>query len=159
MKRMPLLSFLLGVLSPVPLVIMAFIMMFYSPQTALPILMPSFVGYAGIMLAFIGGINWILAMQKPVILFDDDTNNIDRKRLLIAVVPCLFAQFAIIFTANQKWAIALFLLIIGFATTLFLERNAYLSTEQPLGYRPIRWFTTLVIQLCLVGALVFRAPW
>lgn len=159
MKRMPLLFFLLGVLSPVPLVIMAFMMMFYSPQTALPILGPSFVGYAAIMLAFIGGINWILAMQKPVILLDNDTNNISKKRLLIAVVPCLFAQFAIICTANQKWAIALFLLIIGFATTLFLERNAYLQTEQPIGYRSIRWLTTLVIQLCLVSAIVFRAPW
>lgn len=159
MKRMPLLSFLLGVLSPVPLVIMAFMMMFYSPQTALPVLLPSFVGYAGIMLAFVGGINWILAMQKPVILLDNDTNFIDKKRLLIAVVPCLFAQFAIMFTANQKWTVALFLLIIGFATTLFLERNAYLPTEQPIGYRPIRWLTTLVIQICLVGALIFRASW
>lgn len=159
MKRMPLLSFLLGVLSPVPLVIMAFMMMFYSPQTSLPTLLPSFVGYAGIMLAFTGGINWILAMQKPIILLENDSNFIDKKRLLIAVVPCIFAQMAIMLTANQKWALALLLLIIGFATTLFLERNAYLPTEQPAGYRPIRWLTTLVVQICLVGALIFRAPW
>lgn len=159
MKRMPLLSLLLGVLSPVPLVIMAFLMMFYSPQTMLPVLLPSFVGYAGIMLAFTGGINWILAMQKPIILLDTDTNFIDKKRLLIAIIPCLFAQSAIMFTANQQWALALLLLIIGFACTLFLERNSYLPTEQPVGYRAIRWFTTLVIQLCLIGALIFRAPW
>lgn len=159
MKRIPLLPFLLGVLSPVPLVIMAFIIMFYSPQTALPILLPSFVGYAGIILSFIGGINWILSMQKPVILLENETNIIDKKRLLIAVVPCLFGELAIILTANHKWSTALLLLIVGFATTLFLERNAYLPTEQPTGYRSMRWLTTMVIQLCLIGAFIFRAPW
>ncbi|MDI2111867.1 DUF3429 domain-containing protein [Commensalibacter nepenthis] len=159
MKKIPLLPFLLGVLSPVPLVIMAFIMMFYSPQTTLPILLPAFVGYAAIILSFIGGINWILSMQKPVILLDSDMNVIDKKRLSIAVVPCLFGELAIILTANHKWSMALLFLIIGFAVTLFLERNSYLPTEQPAGYQTMRWLTTFVIQLCLIGAVIFRTPW
>ncbi|MDI2090236.1 DUF3429 domain-containing protein [Commensalibacter oyaizuii] len=159
MKRMPLLSFLIGVLSPIPLVFMAFMMMFYSPQTSLPVLLPSFVGYGGIMLAFIGGINWILTMQKPVILLDNDVSTIDKTRLFTAIIPCIFAELAIIFTANQKWILALILLMIGFATTLFLERNAYLPAEQPPGYRAIRWLTTLIIQICLFGAIIFRVPW
>lgn len=159
MKRIPLLSLLLGMLSPVPLVIMACIMMFYSPSTALPLLLPSFVGYAGIMLSFIGGINWILSMQKPVILLDNDIDTIDKKRLFIALVPCFFGELAIILTANQRLSMALLFLIIGFALTLFLERNTYLPTEQPAGYRSMRWLTTIVIQLCLIGAFIFRSPW
>lgn len=156
MKNIPFIPFLMGICSPLPLIVMTFFIIIYPSSISIQTLMIAFIGYAAIILSFVGGINWILAMQKPVVLLQDEDNQIDKQRLWLAIIPCILGEGAIILVSCLYSLTALFILAIGFLVTLSYERKCYLSSELPGGYLIFRWIITCLIEVCLISVFFAR---
>lgn len=156
MKRIPFMAFSVGVCSFIPLIIMAFFIVIYPSSASIQVLMNSFIGYTAILLSFIGGVNWVLSMQKPVIFLQEEVGDLNNRRLLLAVIPCLIGEGCIILVSCHYVLTTLLILITSFLGVFFYERKSYMTTEVPGGYLVLRWITTCFIETCLVSVLLSR---
>lgn len=115
-----------------------------------------FVSYAAIILSFTGGINWILAMQKPVVYVQEGDQQINIKRMLLAVMPCFTGEIAVILTIYTYHLSAILLLIASYLFLFSYERKLYLSSELPGGYFLARWIITTLMAFGLISAFIAR---
>lgn len=156
MNRIPFIFFITGILSPLPLFLMTIFILFYPVSVSIQKLIISFVSYAVILLSFTGGINWILAMQKPILYLQSESEEINKKRMLLAISPCIIGEITIVLTIYKYDLIAIFLLISSYMLLFSYEKKIYLSSELPGGYYSIRWILTIMIEVCLISAFIAR---
>ncbi len=156
MKRIPFIYFVLGILSPLPLIIMALFILFYPASIPLPKLMVLFVSYAAVILSFMGGIHWMLAIQKPIVYLQEDDGETSIKRLLLSVVPCIIGEITILAILYNYILTSLIILMLSYYFLLFYEKNSYLPTELPNGYFSVRWIITCLMETCFIGVFIAR---
>lgn len=98
------------------------------------------LNYAAIILSFMGGVHWGVAMLP---------NPIEKSRMVKSVIPSLAALIGIVIGGNA----GLMILAIGFIGLLFYDeveaRKGHLTDWYPLLRRPL---TTTVV-LCLLAGL------
>lgn len=80
----------------------------------------------------------------------------DRLRLAGGVLPALLAWAALLVSVAAEPAIALALLIAGFAATTAVEARATAAGLVPPGYMRLRWGLTLVVVVTLSLVLLLR---
>lgn len=97
------------------------------------------LGYAAVILSFMGGVHWGLAMtaERPSWL-----------RYGASVVPALLGWLALLIGGR----LAFLLLVASFASLLAYDLGAVRAGEAPAWYPRLRWPLTLVVVLCLLLA-------
>lgn len=98
------------------------------------------LGYAAVILSFMGGVHWGLAMTATRPLF---------QRYGASVVPALLGWFALLL--GGRWAFLV--LAASFASLLAYDLGAVRAGEAPAWYPTLRWPLTVVVCLCLLLAL------
>lgn len=97
--------------------------------------------YSAVILSFLGGIRWGLGLASP---------GPSSGALALSVVPALagwaMLPFAIILMPGPLWYLGYAL---AFALQLVWDR---VSPEVPVWFKPVRWWTSLVVMASLIGA-------
>lgn len=100
------------------------------------------IAYGAIILSFMGAIHWGLAMAH------DNENR--SQPFIISIIPALTAWLALLMT--NRWA--LIVLLIAFIVLYIYDRAAEKPQRLPAWYLPMRMRLTIVVALCLTGALL-----
>lgn len=114
-------------------------------------LLLALVGYGAVMLSFVGGMQWGVALQPAA------AAAAQRWRLILAVLPPLLGWAALLVRlALPNW-IALALLAAGFIGTMIVEQQAMQrGLPMPSGYLWLRWGLTVVTAAMLITVLTVR---
>jgi hypothetical protein len=147
---MPWLAILLSVLGLVPFIICGLAALEPDPVTAAPML-SALIGYAAVILAFIGGIHWGFELQAS----GADTGA-RRARLGLGIVPPLLGWVALLLPLVIAPWISLILLIAVYIGTVLIEREAAKRELLPPRYLWLRWGFTLVAVAMMVTVLTMR---
>ncbi len=101
--------------------------------------------YAAIIFSFMGAVHWGIAISSK-----QDSS----EYLMVSVMPALLAWFALL--APQTYA--LLLLLLGFIALYAYDRYAEKEQQLPDWYLPMRQRLTIVVVICLSGALLSPTP-
>ncbi len=103
--------------------------------------------YAAVIVTFIGGVHWGLAMQTSKTFSNHDDQYI-RKQFIFSVIPSLVAWLAVV-VAQQY---SLIILTICFVSFWYLEKTIFSKALE-------NWYTTLRNHLTLVATLFIVIGW
>ncbi|SEI39785.1 Protein of unknown function [Allopseudospirillum japonicum] len=106
----------------------------------------AFLFYAAIILSFLGGIHWGLALRDSQNPLSPDT----LQRLILSMAPSLLAWPALLLDEEQ----GLWVLAIGFVLTWWYERLPASRKRVPAWYLQLRTRLTLVVLACHLGMLM-----
>ena len=148
MTRLPLLATLLGLAGLLPFLASGFASVTHRAAWG----MPALIGYGAVVLAFLGAVHWGLALA-PQQQGAAKSQELERARLLLGVVPALVGWAALLVPA--RWA-ALILLIAGFIGTLVVEAAGHRRLVVPPGYMWLRWILSVAVVAILTTVLVLR---
>ncbi|MEB0045628.1 MULTISPECIES: DUF3429 domain-containing protein [unclassified Pseudomonas] len=111
-----------------------------------PLWAVALVNYGAVILSFIGALHWGFAMTVQ-----DMSAEQRRDRLIWSVIPALIAWVATLLPV--PWGCLL--LIVGFVTHFWQDRQLLQVISLPAWYLPMRLRLTLVACVCLLlGAIV-----
>ncbi|GAA4476565.1 DUF3429 domain-containing protein [Gluconacetobacter asukensis] len=155
MKRLPLPTVLMGIVSPVPAIIFAVGSLFST--AAVPGMTMGLVEYAALLLAFSGAVHWGLALDRPTLIMGarHDPRG-DRLRLVRGALPLPVGWLACHATFLGHVTIGLAVLLAGFFGLFLAERAAWRRGELPSGYLALRLWVTSVFMACLGLAMLVR---
>lgn len=100
------------------------------------------IAYAAIILSFMGAIHWGLAMSRA--------HQQRSKYFIASVIPALTAWLALLLPDTP----ALIVLLCAFIALFTYDRAVKVSQALPDWYIPMRKKLTVVVVLCLFGALL-----
>jgi hypothetical protein len=100
------------------------------------------IAYAAIILSFMGAVHWGLAMSR--------TNQQRSKYFIASVIPALIAWLALLLPDP----LALTVLLCAFIALFAYDRTVSVSQALADWYIPMRKKLTLVVAVCLSGALL-----
>jgi hypothetical protein len=144
---MPTVAIPLSLLGLVPFFVFAFGSVGHIPETAERMLI-SLIDYAGLILAFAGGVHWGLALLpgavRPTLRFGGGV-----LPLIVGWVGLVLAQFL------SPW-VALVVLILGYLATVLTEHRAAQRLLVPSRYVWMRWGFSLVAVVLMVMVLIVR---
>ncbi|MFK7816607.1 MAG: DUF3429 domain-containing protein [Gammaproteobacteria bacterium] len=103
--------------------------------------------YAAVIVTFIGGVHWGLAMQASKTSNDRDDPSI-RNQFIFSVIPSLVAWLAVIMAQPYT----LIILAICFVSFWYWEKTTYNKALE-------NWYITLRNQLTLVATLFIVIAW
>ncbi|MBB2204320.1 DUF3429 domain-containing protein [Gluconacetobacter takamatsuzukensis] len=153
MKRLPLPTVLMGIVSPVPAVILAVGGLFSS--AAVPGMTMGLVEYAALLLAFSGAVHWGLALDRPTLITGGRLDaRRDNRRLMIGALPLPVGWLACHMTFLGHVPVGLAILLAGFFGLFLAERAAWRRGELPSGYLALRLWLTAIFMACLGLALL-----
>jgi hypothetical protein len=147
---MPLLAILLSVLGLVPFVVCGLGALAPETDTATRML-SALIGYAGVMLAFVGGIHWGFELQSP-----GPSGGVRRARLGLGALPPLIGWIALVLPLLVPPWVSLVVLIAAYIGAVLAEREAGKRNLLPPRYLLLRWFFTLVALAMLITVLTLR---
>lgn len=155
MKRLPLPTVLMGIVSPVPAIIFAVGGLFST--AIVPGMTMGLVEYAALVLAFSGAVHWGLALDRPTLITGGrhDARG-DRLRLVRGGLPLPVGWLACHATFLGHVTIGLAVLLAGFFGLFLAERAAWRRGELPSGYLALRLWVTSVFMACLGLAMLIR---
>jgi len=155
-KRLPFLALLLGLGGLVPFFALAAGILFFGVMGSVPHLALGMLGYGCVILSFLGAVHWGLALETPAIVAAGGTGRIDRRRLILGVVPALWAWGSLY--CGLVWHIqaGIALEILGFLLVLAAERAAWRAGALPPGYMMLRIVLTVGSVLCLATGLTMH---
>lgn len=104
--------------------------------------------YGAVILSFLGGIQWGLAIATP-----SGSDDALGRRLAVSVLPSLIGWGALLLPLQ----IGLYVLAAAFALVLFLDAQTSLKGEAPAWYPKLRLPLTAVVMTCLVVGALFTA--
>jgi len=146
---MPIVAVVLGIAGLVPVIVCG--LGAIGAGTGANNMLAALVGYAAVVLSFLGGLHWGLALHPA-------TDSRARTwRLGLAVVPALVGWAALLVSlALWDW-LALALLAAGFIGTMVVEQQAIQrGLAVPAGYLWLRWGLTVVVVAMLITVLTLR---
>ena len=136
----------LGALGAVPLVGLAAGSHLFGDAVRDAVML-ALAGYGAVILSFLGGIHWGLAMAGAGSAADQDAS---FRRLALSVLPSLIGWASLLLPVP----FGLLTLAVAFAGMLFLDGMASHRREVPSWYLRLRWPLTLaVIASVTAGAL------
>ncbi len=147
---MPWLAILLSVLGLVPFIVCGLAALGPDPDTSARML-SALVGYAAIILAFVGGIHWGFEL-----LSSGQDTAVRRARLGLGIVPPLLGWIALLLPLVVAPWISLILLIAAYIGAVLAEREAAKRELLPPRYLWLRWGFTLVAVAMMVTVLTLR---
>ncbi|SHE56020.1 Protein of unknown function [Modicisalibacter ilicicola DSM 19980] len=139
----PRLPFLLGIAGLVPFLAGA-IIVFVAPVLWQALAIKAFIFYSAVILSFLGGIHWGVAMGQEV----SDTRGF-KDRLLLSMVPSLLAWPALLLDYDD----AALVLMIGFLLVRLYERQRSVAASLPAWYQRLRSLLTAIVVLCHLAVL------
>ncbi len=107
------------------------------------------VGYAAVILSFVGALHWGFAMSLPGL-----GPGLRRRALVWSVVPALLAWPATLLPGS----VASGILVAGFALHLVQDLRLAGPAGLPAWYLPLRWRLSLVAGLCLLANAWYAVP-
>ncbi|GBR49950.1 hypothetical protein AA106555_0037 [Neokomagataea thailandica NBRC 106555] len=152
--RLPFLIFLLGIAGLVPFVFLGgsiFIGHLFAPQ---PRLMLALLAYGACILSFLGAVHWGLAMERPDIINDRTTSDLDRWRLIFGVCPAVLAWLALYIGMVANPRTGLSLEILGFVAVYIFEKSGWKKGAIPQGYIRLRLALTIGVVISLLLAIL-----
>ncbi|MFT8775605.1 MAG: DUF3429 domain-containing protein [Gluconacetobacter liquefaciens] len=153
MKRLPLPTVLMGIVSPIPAIVLAVGGLFSSD--AVPGMTMGLVEYAALVLAFSGAVHWGLALDRPMLITGTRLDaGRDNRRLLMGALPLPLGWLACHATFLGHVPIGLAVLLAGFFGLFLAERAAWRRGELPSGYLALRLWLTAVFMACLGLAML-----
>lgn len=153
-ERLPFLAILLGILGLIPFIVCGLGALVVDPGRA-QMMLWSLVGYGAVILSFLGGVHWGFALGAP----EGDpvqTPQVERRRLVLGVVPSLIGWLALLSILVLPAWIGLCLLIAGFLGTAMTEHRAAKRGSVPTRYMLLRWVLTAIVVAMLVSVLTLR---
>lgn len=105
---------------------------------------PLLIAYGAVILSFMGGVHWGLAMQESMV----NDSNIQSSHLALSVVPALVGWLAIIVTTPT----ALVMLALAFLVLLIVDMVWASGRCAPAWYGRLRLQLSSAVLLCLVVA-------
>ncbi len=138
---MPVAAIVLGVLGLIPFVALPFLSI-AKPDLAVPawlgahLTIPAMMLYAAVILSFMGGVQWGLAMAD-----DNGSAGTRWRQYGVSVIPALLAWLALFFDTR----VGLFLLAVGFVGLLVYDIWTVRRGEAPVWYEALRLFLTSVV--------------
>lgn len=154
MKRLPLPTVLMGIVSPIPAVICAVGGLF---SAAVPGMTMALVEYAALLLTFGGAVHWGLALDRPTLITGARGNTRrDTTRLMMGALPLPVAWLACHATFLGHATLGLAMLLAGFFGLFLAERAAWRRGELPSGYLALRLWVTALFMACLGLAMLVR---
>ncbi len=143
--RVPASAVWLGGLGAVPFIGLAFALPWLAGAPRL-LVAHALVGYAAVILSFLGGVHWGLAIASPV----DAGKERLRARLILSVMPSLAAWAALLVTETT----GLFIVAAAIAAMLWIDIRATRDGEAPPWYPRLRIpLTGVVVVSLLFGAV------
>ena len=118
----------LGGLGMIPFVALLFAKTF-SSDVLNPRLSFALLAYGAIILSFLGGVQWGLAIAVPQI------DSILWRRLTLSILPSLVAWVALV----MPYSIGFFILAGAFVAMLLVDVQASRVQEAPAWYQKLRW--------------------
>src|SRR6476619_1906979 len=115
---MPLLVVLLSVLGLVPFIVCGLAALGPDPDTAARML-DALIGYAAVVLAFIGGIQWGFELQS-----DQQQKSVSRARLALGILPLLVGWICLMLPVVVAPWVSLVVLIIAYIAVVLAEHEA-----------------------------------
>ena len=107
------------------------------------------VAYGAVILAFLGGVHWGLALEEP-------SRRGERSRLGLGVLPSLAGWVALLLAIAVNAASGLGLLVFGFAAVAVVEARGGKAGLISSGYLKLRYGLTAVVVTVLVLVLLMR---
>jgi len=141
-KDPPRAAALLGYLGAIPFITAAVIVFFLYPREEAHMVLAIQLGYGAVILSFLGGIRWALAMLFP----EDDAL---LKKLALSTVPALTGWIALVLP--PVWGLVL--LIAAFWAQASSDVKATKASQAPRWYGGYRVRITILV----VGALLLSA--
>jgi hypothetical protein len=151
---MPLLAILLSVLGLVPFIACGLAALGNDPDTAAR-MQSVLIGYAALVLGFVGGIHWGLVLQ-PRQQTPQQHPGAGRARLALGVLPLLMGWIALALPLVAAPWVSLILLIVGYIGTVLVEHEAGRRDLLPPRYLWVRWGFTLVAVAMLVTVVTLH---
>lgn len=146
MKTVPQAAKWLGALGAIPFVVFATLSIIFDGLFQAQVWF-ALVAYGAVILSFLGGIHWGLAIAE----FGTRLDQKAWRRLLISVLPSLIGWTALMIPT----ATGLLLMAAAFALMLWIDVTASYQNEAPLWYPKLRWPLTLVVVSSLVVGALF----
>ena len=112
------------------------------PEAYEQVLHAALLGYASIILAFMGAVHWGLAMQ--------DSGPIAGRQFVWSVMPALIAWFASVFSPMTRYSV----LTVAFAALCLLDGRMIKLGKAPAWYLKLRAPLTAVVVLSLITAQI-----
>ncbi|MGE0484424.1 MAG: DUF3429 domain-containing protein [Gammaproteobacteria bacterium] len=140
---MPAVAAWLGGLGALPFVALA-LLMAVGPAGFATSAAPALVAYGAVILSFLGGIQWGLAVAVP-----RAGAALRPARLVVSVLPSLVGWIALLLPTP---AAAMVVLAVAFLAVLVVDTRAWQRGETPPWYPRLRWPLTLVVGACLLLA-------
>jgi hypothetical protein len=156
MKRLPFLAVVLGVLGLIPFLGCTIGIILFPSDVPVPNMVMAIIAYGAVVLSFLGGVHWGLALEPAPSVIVPGQAATDNKRLALGVLPSLIGWAALLVPLVSSPLIAIVLLILGFALTILVEAQAQRRGAIPEGYMALRWVLSAVVLLCLVVVLLAR---
>lgn len=155
MKLSPL-AVILGIAGMIPFVFCG-LGVLTTPDPDATKWMLALTAYGAVILAFLGGVHWGLALvDTNDTVIDAPTPGQNRMRLVLGVIPSLLGWFAVLSTVFLPVNLPLAIVIAGFILTNVVEGRAGRAGLLPTGYLWLRWGLTAVVVSVLSVVFVMR---
>jgi Protein of unknown function (DUF3429) len=144
---MPTVVIPLSLLGLVPFIVFAFGAVGHIPETAERMLV-ALIDYAGLILAFAGGVHWGLALVPEAVR--------PGVRFSAGVLPLIVGWVGLVLGQLVAPSVALAVLILGYLATVLTEHRVAQRLLVPAGYVWMRWGFSVVAVVMMVMVLILR---
>lgn len=144
-SSIPLAAAWLGGLGVLPFALLSVSTMFANNSFKVPLLF-ALMGYGAVILSFLGGIHWGLAIGAV-----PQTDKGLLHRLTLSILPALVAWVALL----APFHVAFLFLAAAFATMLLVDIQASRVHEAPAWYPKLRWPLSFGAIAALLLGMVF----
>ena len=121
MKRLPILAVVLGVLGLIPFLGCTIGIILFPSDVPVPNMVMAIIAYGAVILSFLGGVHWGLALEPAPSVIVPGQAATDSKRLALGVVPSLIGWAALLVPLVLPPEAGLALLAVGFLGTIVME--------------------------------------
>ena len=150
-RHFPVVAILLGAAGVLPFIGCGIGALGYLPQQA-ALAELALVAYGAVILGFLGGVHWGLALNADPAVSD----RANRNRYLLSVMPALVGWASVLLALALATWIGLATLIAGFLATTLVETRAARAGLLPRPYLWLRWALTAVVILTLASVLALK---
>lgn len=145
-QKLPKPAVLLGIAGLIPFLLCGLLAVRGTSADAFWLM--ALLGYGAIMLGFLGGVHWGLALAPDA--------PARRGRLALAMAPILAGWLALLAAQLVTYWLGLAVLSAGYAAAIAIELRANREGLMPDGYLALRWGLSTVVVVVLLGTMALR---
>ncbi len=154
-QRLPLLAILLGVAGLIPFIVFGIGAVIVDPYRA-RFMFWGLMGWSAVVLSFTGAVHWGFALAFQEEGNQLQTPEVERRRLLLGVVPALIGWGALLTVIGLPAWVGLLIMIAGYVVTASVENRAARRGLVPTHYVWLRYALTALVIAMLITVTVLR---